>query len=166
VSWLGPSQLTAVLNRRGFDERFELERRRAARTSEPLSLLVADLDHFKAINDARGHAGGDVVLQRCAELIQASCREVDAVARTGGEEFAILMPGTDEDNAFDAAERIRRALEEDARTNGGVTVSIGVSQLASAEETADELTKRTDDALYAAKDAGRNRTMRAAPAIG
>lgn len=150
--------LTGVLNRRGFDERFELELRRARRTGEPLSLVIGDLDRFKRLNDERGHQAGDEALRRVAEILYGCSRDVDEVGRPGGEEFAVLMPSTPAAGAHGAAERMRAAVEA---AGDGVTISFGVAELNGRDETAEELTARADAALYDAKAGGRNQTVAA-----
>ena len=103
--------LTGIANRRAFHERLTDEVARADRYGRHLSLALMDLDHFKAVNDAHGHAGGDRVLVLFSQLLSAHSREGGLVARIGGEEFAWLMPETDEDGAHTAADRVRKAIE-------------------------------------------------------
>lgn len=153
--------LTDLANRRAFND--ELGRRFAElqRSGRELSLLVIDIDHFKKFNDTYGHEVGDRVLRQVAGVLTETMREMDLVARYGGEEFTIILPGTDEAKAVCAAERARAAIE--ARPLGAngenlsVTVSVGVAQ-ARVEDSSRTLFNRADVALYAAKDAGRNRT--------
>ena len=104
--------LTNLLNRRGFQEVFDLELERARRADQPLSLIVGDLDRFKRVNDAHGHAAGDAVLRRVADAIRGAKRGFDRAARVGGEEFAVLAPDADENGAYMLAERIRAAVHE------------------------------------------------------
>jgi diguanylate cyclase (GGDEF)-like protein len=104
--------LTGLLNRRAFDERLARAQAAAQRYRRPLSVVIADIDHFKAINDAHGHAIGDQVLIAFAHLLQVQSREVDAVARIGGEEFAILMPEVDAAGAAGYAERLRHTVQQ------------------------------------------------------
>jgi len=151
--------LTGLANRRAFDD--ELERRMAEfeRHERTFSLLLCDVDHFKRFNDTHGHQAGDMVLQGVARVLSETMRKMDQVSRYGGEEFAVVMPGTDIKHAQAAAERARRAIER-ARFefNGAklkVTASVGVAE-AVEEEAAPDLIKRTDDCLYRAKAAGRN----------
>ena len=151
--------LTGIANRRTFRERLAEEVARAERYERHLSLSIIDLDHFKAVNDAHGHAGGDRVLVLFAQLLSAHSREGELVARIGGEEFAWLMPETDEHGARIAADRVREAVETTPFENiGRVTLSAGVC---STERTrgADALVRDADRALYWAKDSGRNMTM-------
>ncbi|HET7434548.1 MAG TPA: diguanylate cyclase [Thermoanaerobaculia bacterium] len=148
--------LTGVANRRHFDETLQLEWRRAARTQRPLSLFIADIDHFKALNDEIGHQAGDDCLRRVATTLRDHLhRAADLVARYGGEEFAILLPDTDAASSAALAERMRVAV---AATD--VTVSIGCATVVPTKEgDAGDLIKRADDALYEAKRAGRNRVV-------
>jgi diguanylate cyclase (GGDEF)-like protein len=155
--------LTGLLNRRGFDERAAVELARSARSPEPLSIAVFDVDHFKLVNDEWGHEVGDRVLAHIADLLREHARTGDALARFGGEEFVALLPGTDAIGAAAFADRVREAL---ARRTGGlpaVRLSAGVCAGASAEDT-DDLVARADVALYEAKRGGRDRTRVFAPA--
>src|SRR3954466_11120236 len=104
--------LTGLLNRRGFQELMEVETERALRSSRSLAILVGDLDHFKHLNDRYGHAAGDLALKRFAETASSASRRIDAVARIGGEEFALLLPDTEQHAAYLLAERLRRAAKE------------------------------------------------------
>jgi diguanylate cyclase (GGDEF)-like protein len=131
----------------------------------PTSVLILDLDHFKKINDARGHLIGDEVLRQVSQTLKRSVREVDIPGRYGGEEFIVIMPETPLEGAHQVAERIRTAvaaLRIEAR--GGpvpISVSIGVAERREGEG-ADQILARADSALYEAKNAGRNRTVLAA----
>lgn len=157
--------LTGLYNRRRFQEAIERELERARRYGHSLSLLVADLDHFKRINDQHGHAAGDRALQIFADVCRLNLRSLDAVGRMGGEEFAILLPETDADGALLAAERIRAEtalFSAEEKDVPAFTVSIGVATLTErpAENeagVADRLFARADQALYRAKERGRNR---------
>jgi diguanylate cyclase (GGDEF)-like protein len=149
--------LTGLLNRRAFSERLEAELVRARRSGEPVALAIFDVDHFKAINDRRGHAAGDAVLGRLAEILRDASRGTDAVARIGGEEFAVVLAGGERAGAEALAARVHAALAAEAE----LTVSAGVAQ-AQPGSDADGLLRRADDALYAAKHGGRNRTAVAA----
>jgi len=163
--------LTGVANRRQFDEVLESEWRRARRSRTPVALVFADVDHFKAYNDACGHQAGDACLQTVAQtLATVAHRAGDLVARYGGEEFAVILPGLDGDQAQALAEAMRQAVEQRALPHpalavaGVVTVSLGVcSHVPSRGETASALVHETDLALYRAKAGGRNRVARAAP---
>jgi diguanylate cyclase (GGDEF)-like protein len=149
--------LTALANRRGFDERFKLEVARSARSGRPLSLIICDLDRFKLVNDELGHGEGDAALRRAAAAIAASVRSIDAVSRLGGEEFAILLPNASKVEAFVVAERIRMGvLEEFADHPVPLTASCGFSSLDTDRADPQKLFHRADAALYRAKRAGRN----------
>jgi diguanylate cyclase (GGDEF)-like protein len=154
--------LTGLLNRRGFQSVFDTELERARRADQSLSLIVGDLDRFKQVNDAHGHAAGDAVLQQVAQAIEGAKRGFDSAARVGGEEFAILAPDCDEHGAFMLAERIRAAVHEAlvARDPGtSLTISFGISTFPLHGQSADGLLRTADQALYAAKRLGRNRSV-------
>ena len=147
--------LTGILNRRAFDERLAEELDRARRTDEPFVLVLGDVDHFKAINDRHGHAAGDAALQTIAALLTEHSRTIDAVARIGGEEFALILPTTDLQGGVEAAERLRYALK---KTPADLTMSFGVVQGTRHGALPDDLLRTADRALYAAKAKGRDRT--------
>ena len=151
--------LTGLLNRRGFDERLADEIRRGERFAAPLSLAILDLDRFKDVNDRFGHAIGDAVLREVAKLIRHECRAIDVIARHGGEEFALALPGSDLHAGITLCERIRRAfLAFDWRRVAPglrVTVSAGVGAWTRGLSAAD-LVAAADASLYAAKREGRN----------
>ena len=156
--------LTGVANRRGVERRGGRIWRAAGSDRRPINLLVIDIDHFKQINDTLGHAGGDRVIRELAALLQDGLRESDLVARLGGEEFLVLLWAGPE-GAFQVAERLRARVEQQLAP---VTISVGVAQ--SVPDPADEpaaalwrAVARADEALYAAKNSGRNR-VREAPA--
>jgi len=158
--------LTGIANRRAFDQALERAIRRARRTNEPLSLLLLDLDHFKALNDMVGHQAGDEVLRRFAGILaQAARRPDDVAARYGGEEFALILPATDQTGAVEVAERLRDnlAAAEIAHPrgiDGLVTVSIGVVTADRATElVAETMVSGADARLYDAKRTGRNRVV-------
>jgi diguanylate cyclase (GGDEF)-like protein len=157
--------LTQLRNRRAFDEIFAGEAMRFERYGRPISLLMLDLDHFKAVNDRLGHEAGDEVLRRVARTVESCIRDVDAAARLGGEEFVALMPETSLAAALDAGERIRKAIAaatiEWRGTSIPVTVSVGVSSAPELVATPDSLIGSADAALYQAKAEGRNRVMAA-----
>ena len=150
--------LTEILNRRGMKALMEQEIRRAAQDGTPLSLIIFDLDNFKAINDAHGHDVGDEVLVKVADLVRPHLRATDCFARWGGEEFAILVPGASMDRARQLADRLRTILHEyDANAVWTLSASFGVSSYV-AQDTMTTLAKRADVALYRAKRHGKNRT--------
>lgn len=154
--------LTDVANRRQFEQILDLEWRRAVRSGAPLSLLLADIDHFKAFNDNHGHQAGDRCLRDVATLLDSIVQRAgDQVARYGGEEFAAMLPETDAEGAEKIAERMRRAVESLETGGGRVTISVGVATTLAREKTSPEsLVAAADAALYDAKRAGRN-TIRA-----
>jgi len=152
--------LTGANNRRLFMEKLDEEVQRSQRYGTPLSLISLDIDHFKKVNDTYGHAVGDQVLKRCVDTCAKALRSTDVFGRMGGEEFSAILPFTDIQNAHETAERLRERL---SRCSGGAedaipafTVSLGVAELR-ADETSGSLQKRADDALYRAKEQGRNR---------
>lgn len=159
--------LTGLMNRRAFDETLEAELRRSARTGAPLSLLLIDVDHFKAFNDAYGHPAGDACLKSIAEVLSSSVhRPLDRCARYGGEEFALILPETPADGALRVAEAIREGLRAAGIPHAGsaygvVTISIGAATLSGGNSGAvvEDLLGSADAALYEAKAAGRNRVV-------
>lgn len=157
-------ELTAVYNRRYFDRRLAEELKRARRLGERMGLILLDLDLFKSINDRYGHPEGDRILQAAAQTIVASVRDIDAVTRWGGEEFAVILPGADGHHAVVVAERIRTAFEAmKLRTSSGeelgITVSCGVAWVAPDIHTPAQCLAAADRCLLEAKRAGRNRTV-------
>ena len=153
--------LTGLSNRRYFSRAFDDELARISRKESDLSLIFADLDHFKRVNDSRGHHVGDEVLKATAAHLKACCRPYDVPTRWGGEEFVILLPETDEEEAARIAERIRASLQKgiNPAITFPVTISIGVAQYRPGEAL-DTLAERADQALYIAKQQGRNRVLR------
>jgi diguanylate cyclase (GGDEF)-like protein len=152
--------LTGALNRRAFEQRLEAELARTSRTQAPLSLVVLDVDHFKRINDSQGHAAGDRALLALCSAVREAKRRSDIFGRIGGEEFAIALP----DTAIAGAERFAEGLREALRpAMGGVslTVSLGVTDAATADNSVRGMLHSADLALYAAKRAGRDRVIRA-----
>jgi diguanylate cyclase (GGDEF)-like protein len=159
--------LTGVLNRRGLDLAFPEVAMPAGGEDgivRPLSVAMADVDHFKEINDAHGHATGDEVLRKVAALVSGVLRAGDAVVRYGGEEFLLILPGVELARALVVAERARASAEGSHFFAGGsqlrVTLSIGVAERGPGERR-DALIERADRAMYVAKQAGRNRVARA-----
>lgn len=153
--------LTGLSNRRAFLERLHEELRLSRRLRHVSALMMVDFDHFKAINDRYGHPAGDEVLKHFARLASDCLRETDLLGRLGGEEFAILLPGTDLAGALHLAERIRQTLEQQpTRTAEGtiaMTLSIGVTLLQPDDDDSSAVLSRADQALYQAKSRGRNR---------
>jgi diguanylate cyclase (GGDEF)-like protein len=153
--------LTELATRRRFIELASAEVTRAQRYRTSLSLIMFDIDHFKAVNDNYGHKTGDNVLQKLATTLRQTLRDVDIVGRLGGEEFAVMLPETNTPEAWDAAERLRLAIagtemhaESDIRFH--VTISVGISTLTDSACDIETLLKNADDALYIAKNNGRN----------
>jgi diguanylate cyclase (GGDEF)-like protein len=159
--------LTGLFNRREFNQRLETERERGRRYGKACSLLMIDVDHFKAINDRHGHPAGDEVLTTIADLLRLRVRPMDVVCRYGGEEFAVLLPETDSAGATALAERIRRAVADSAiLVNEEIplraTVSIGVASFSGPWREDIDPVSMADEALYRAKHEGRNRVATAA----
>ncbi|MGB9627747.1 MAG: diguanylate cyclase [Thermodesulfobacteriota bacterium] len=155
--------LTGIYNHRFFIQQLTLEVERQKRYSQPLSLLMIDIDHFKYYNDSNGHLAGDQVLKAIAILIQHGVRQTDIVARYGGEEFTAILTNARKEMAFEIAERIRRSIaethfpNEKAQPGGDLTVSIGVATFSPPLSTLTDLIREADRALYQAKKRGRNR---------
>jgi diguanylate cyclase (GGDEF)-like protein len=154
--------LTRVFNRRHFNQVLEDELKNAFRTKQPLSIIMVDIDHFKAINDRYGHEEGDRALIHIASILKASLRKHDIVARFGGEEFLVMLPRAIMKDAVVIAERIRRSIEATPLSVDGeevhLTVSLGVAAVPVIwPESKEELIKCADTALYEAKGKGRNR---------
>lgn len=151
--------LTGLGNRKALDEALERELTLAKRAKQPLSLIFADIDYFKRINDTAGHPVGDLFIKSAALAIQATLRQTDQVFRFGGEEYAVVLSATQHRHAAVVAERIRRATAEiriDSKAGEiGATMSLGVSALRR-DDTVDSLLERADEALYLAKASGRN----------
>jgi diguanylate cyclase (GGDEF)-like protein len=148
--------LTGLANRREFDAVLAREVNRSERTGENLSLVVFDLDHFKLVNDTRGHLAGDEVLRAFGQVLTKSVREMDLVARYGGEEFATILPRCETPDAIRVVERITTAMRETEDLDG-VTVSAGVATMPTNASTGLSLVGAADDALFVSKRAGRNR---------
>lgn len=158
--------LTTLSNRRGFRELLDLDLERARRSEVEVTVLVGDLDRFKEVNDRSGHQVGDAALQRAARVLSEGKRQIDSAARVGGEEFALILPDTSQDGAFVVAERLRCALREEfAEDSVPITISFGLATYPRHGETAASLLRAADEALYAAKDSGRNRTVRHSPLL-
>ena len=152
--------LTGLINRRAFEELLELELERALRGDRPMSVVVGDIDCFRAVNEQHGHAAGDAALQSVARNALKWKRRIDVAARIAGEEFALLLPETDERGAFIVAERLRRGLGEAAmRGAAGVKFSFGVSTAPAHGSDAIGLLRAANQAVAAAKDLGGDRTV-------
>jgi diguanylate cyclase (GGDEF)-like protein len=145
--------LTGLLNRRGFEEQLTRELERCVRHHRSLSIIVWDLDHFKAINDKKGHEAGDHCLREFARNLSSGLRNIDYVSRLGGDEFAIILPDTILTFATQIAERIHANV----KANGQWTASAGVTQLLTENDDMASLLKRADQLLYRAKENGRDR---------
>lgn len=156
-------ELTGLHNRHALDARLEAELERAARYGVPLSVVMFDVDHFKRVNDTLGHAAGDEVLRRMARIARDQVRRPDDLFRWGGEEFLLLAPHTDLQGATALAEKLRAAIEAERFSDAGtVTASFGVAEWR-AGEYRDEWFRRVDQAMYRAKNAGRNRVVAFGP---
>ncbi len=155
---------TGCYNKGYFNNRITLEVNKCKVTGEPLSLIIFDLDHFKKLNDGYGHDAGDYVLKEMAAIIRANgIREQDVFARYGGEEFVILLPKTNLKQSFEIAERLRKLIENKEFLYDGkrlpVTASIGVADYRQGVVTGTDLFKRADEAVYKAKEGGRNQVQ-------
>lgn len=156
--------LTGCYNRRGFDERLQVELKRGNRYGRPTALMLVDLDGFKRINDELGHQAGDHVLRRFAELLSGTFRNTDVISRYGGDEFAVIFPETSSADAVRLAERARSLLRDlcpDEVIERAVTASFGIAASPADASQADALVASADRALYAAKMGGRDRVVAA-----
>jgi diguanylate cyclase (GGDEF)-like protein len=157
--------LTGLRNRRIFFRTFDTEVTRAHRYSKQFGLIMLDIDHFKKYNDTNGHPQGDILLKMVSDSINENIRETDTLGRYGGEEFIALLPETMKDETAEIAERIRSAIETtrfpraESQPGGKITVSIGVASYPEDGDSADKIVKSADDALYGAKNAGRNKVV-------
>ncbi len=160
--------LTGLLNRRALAPLLQREAGRLRRYGESYALLMVDVDHFKSINDDHGHAAGDRALVQLSEVLRQAAREVDHVARLGGEEFCLLLPHTDLAGATHLAQRVHEAVRREtwSEFGRGITVSVGVAVALSADEPPQAVLERADQALYRAKHAGRDRVVLADPPVG
>ena len=160
--------LTGLHNRRYLERHLATLVQQATAREKPLSVLILDIDHFKGINDTYGHAAGDEVLREFSRRVRKAVRGIDLACRLGGEEFVVAMPDTDAALALLVGERLRQKIAGEPFATGeagvsvNVTVSIGICSLTSPDDSADELVKRADQALYLAKRDGRNRVVAAA----
>jgi diguanylate cyclase (GGDEF)-like protein len=160
-------ELTGLYNHRRFQEALASELERSKRFEQDMSLVMLDIDNFKSINDTYGHQQGDLVLREVARILRENSREIDAPARYGGEELAVVLPQTDQNGAFNLAERVRAGIEDlklpvlEGNGTMSVTASLGVASLARSATDAGELVAAADAALYEAKRGGKNKTVRA-----
>ena len=159
---IGTDPLTGCLNRRALETRLRTEWRQAKRRSSTVAVLAIDLDHFKQINDTRGHPTGDIVLQELAGIMKATARDTDACARLGGDEFVIVLPDTGWQGALTFAERLRRKVDDfsfgGSMSSMSVTISVGVALARATDPISPEmLLQEADRSLYKAKSGGRNR---------
>lgn len=151
--------VTGLFNHRHFQDQINKEVDRAKRTSQPLTLLMIDLDNFKELNDRNGHPTGDKALQEVGKIFTQSLRSTDIVFRYGGDEFTILLPSTNAKSGFEIAERLRAAMASLPQSLVGATLSIGLATFPSVASSRDELIKKADSALYEAKNRGRNQSV-------
>ncbi len=156
--------LTGLHNRRYMENHLATLLAEASRTERPLSMLVADLDHFKRVNDSHGHDAGDLVLREVAARLRINTRAVDLACRLGGEEFVIIMPDTDLERAIQVGERIRSCIagnpfQVNRATLLSITASVGIATIEQGDDTPHTIFKRADEALYAAKRKGRNQVV-------
>ncbi len=157
--------LTGLYNRRYFDEMFNIQWKAAARNTRPLTIIIADIDHFKPINDTYGHLAGDAYLKKIADVFsEIFKRDTDFVARYGGEEFVFLLENTDRNTAFDLAEKVRSRIESMTLSHYNhriqATVSLGISScIPELEDKKESLIQKADKALYQAKNSGRNQVV-------
>jgi diguanylate cyclase (GGDEF)-like protein/PAS domain S-box-containing protein len=152
-------ELTGLRNRRAFEERLVMEFSMARRRKRQLSVLLIDVDDFKAINDQWGHAAGDEVLRRLGMILRTTVRLPDLPARYGGEEFVVLLPESGEESAMGLARRVMQRIAAEEWENGPVTISMGMSSMNESLMNGYQLVELADEALYAAKRAGKNRVM-------
>jgi diguanylate cyclase (GGDEF)-like protein len=146
--------LTRVANRRAFYELAAIEISRSQRSKEPFTIVFADIDNFKVVNDRYGHLAGDHVLNLTAELMKRNVRVVDIVARFGGDEFLLLLTGTDSETARKVVERVKADLAESAKRNGWpISLSTGVFTYTTPPATVDEMITRADQLMYSVKQA-------------
>jgi len=164
VEWLSLTDgLTGLWRRSALDEKVREELRRAAAFKTSMGFMIADIDHFKHLNDTYGHQFGDAVLRRVAELLRSGVYETDFVGRYGGEEFGIVLPRADSAGVLRKAETIRARIEAEPFAQGlervRLTVSIGIAHFPRDGRTPEDIIARADAALYAAKEGGRNRVL-------
>jgi diguanylate cyclase (GGDEF)-like protein len=155
--------LTRVLNRRAFFAKFQEEIERSSRYRHPIAVVMIDVDHFKTFNDMEGHLHGDEALRKLAGIFNGNLRKTDVLGRYGGEEFAIVMPETRLANASEICQRLRTAVEtasfQGQRGSAYLTISLGIASYPEHGQSPEALMQAADEALYEAKDAGRNRVV-------
>jgi two-component system cell cycle response regulator len=155
--------LTGLYNQAYFKKFLEQELKRAARQNYPVSLIIVDIDNFKQINDSLGHLGGDEILSELGPVIKKNIREIDFSARYGGDEFALVLPYADQEETFQVAERLRKAIEvkscdrEGSISQVNLSVSMGIAFFPQQGTTPADLIRNADLALYEAKKEGKNR---------
>jgi len=158
-------ELTTLFNRRYFNQRLSEEVERSIRYKDPLSILVIDLDHFKHYNDHNGHSAGDYLLQELCTLMKKTFRKTDILCRYGGEEFVAIIPETNKTEAKVLAETFRKRVQDypfkfrTTQPKRKVTISVGIADIPNHADTPKELLEKADDALYQAKETGRNKTV-------
>ncbi len=155
-------RLTGLYNRGYWEECLKQEFLRQQRSAEPASLIIFDIDHFKKVNDTYGHTLGDEAIRQVAQQLKSTARITDLAGRYGGEEFVLLLPSTSAEGAYEVAERLRKAIEAAVIQQGDlqlkITVSLGVSSYQSSFDSARDWLEAADQALYRAKNSGRNRS--------
>lgn len=157
--------LTSIFNRRYFDQRYTREILRARRYKRNLSVLMIDIDHFKIYNDTFGHLMGDKVLQKVAQVLETELRRADVICRYGGEEFVVILPEIDLHNAYYVAEKLRNAVitstfsGDEKMAGKGITISLGVAAFPENGDTEKMVLEKADEALYKAKERGRNQVV-------
>ena len=152
--------ITGLYNRRAYYEISEIEYQRLLRHPKELSVIMFDIDYFKSINDNYGHSTGDEILNRIGNIVKNIIREYDYAFRMGGDEFLVLLPESNDQQASQLAERIRKAIENYTLLKNPklvITASFGIAQYTQMDTSIEKLTRRADEALYQAKKAGRNR---------
>jgi len=160
ISLSETDKLTGLWNRRHFETVSALELKRALRCQHGISLLILDIDNFKLVNDTKGHQSGDAVLRRLSSMMIECMRGSDIIIRWGGEEFIVLMPCTELDVALEAADRLRKSVEQHRFVDGiCVTISIGVAEWRIEAESVENVLSRADQGLYKAKRNGKNRVV-------
>ena len=148
--------LTTLLNRRAVQEKLDLQFNQFQRYYQPCTIILLDIDYFKRINDNYGHEKGDAVLQQIAAILKTNLRKTDTIGRWGGEEFLIILPNTSINEALTVAEKLRYEIANTQLQDLNCTISLGIAKLEKTDNSIEQVIKRTDDALYSAKNKGRN----------